>query len=101
LDNGAGDIALRNSDQAVTEQEPGLQFIDPQIGATERHVCLKAWPKPSGSGRVRRAGAACPSDFAAPLHALRAMVSEASTRANQRFATGTVQHLKPSIKAVN
>jgi hypothetical protein len=44
LDNGAGDIALRNSDQAVTEQEPGLQFIDPQIGATERHVCLKAWP---------------------------------------------------------
>jgi hypothetical protein len=57
--------------------------------------------KPSGSGRARRAGAACPSDLAAPLHALRAMVSEASTRANQHFATGTVHHLKPSIEAVN
>jgi hypothetical protein len=39
--------------------------------------------------------------LAAPLHALRAMVSEASTRAKQHFATGTVHHLKPSIEAVN
>jgi hypothetical protein len=54
-----------------------------------------------GSGRAHRAGAACPSVLAAPLHALRAMVSEASTRANRHFATGTIHHLKPSIEAVN
>ena len=50
---------------------------------------------------ARRAGVAYPWGLAAPWHALRAMVSEASTRANQHFATGTVHHLKPSIQAVN
>jgi hypothetical protein len=39
--------------------------------------------------------------LAEPLHALHAMVSEASTRANQHFATGAIHHLKPSIEAVN
>ena len=33
----------------MTEQELGLQFPDPQIGAAERHVCLKAWLKSSGA----------------------------------------------------
>ena len=46
--------------------------------------------KPSGSGRARRTGAAYPWGLAEPLHALRAMVNEASTRASQRFATGTI-----------
>jgi len=54
-----------------------------------------------GSGRAHRAGAACPSVVAEPLHALRAMVGEASTRATQHFATGTIQHLKTSSEAVN
>jgi hypothetical protein len=39
--------------------------------------------------------------LAGPLYALRTMVSGASTRANQHFATGAVHQLKPSIEAVN
>jgi hypothetical protein len=39
--------------------------------------------------------------LAAPLHALRAMVSEASTRARQHFAIGAIHQLKPSIEAAN
>jgi hypothetical protein len=54
-----------------------------------------------GSGRAHRAGAACPSVLAAPLHALRAIVGEASTRASQHFVTGAIHHLKPSSEAAN
>jgi ethanolamine utilization cobalamin adenosyltransferase len=39
--------------------------------------------------------------LAAPLYALRTMVSEASTPARQHFATGTIHLLKPSIEAAN
>jgi hypothetical protein len=35
------------------------------------------------------------------LHALRATVGEASTPANQHFATGTIHHPEPGIEAVN
>jgi hypothetical protein len=39
--------------------------------------------------------------LAAPLYALRALVSEAPTRANQHFATSAIHQLKPDIEAVN
>ena len=57
--------------------------------------------KPSGSGRARRAGPLARRALLRRCNALRAMVSEASTRANRHFATGTIHHLKPSIEAVN
>jgi len=57
--------------------------------------------KPSGSGRARRAGAAHPWGLTEPLHALRATLGEASTRASRHFATGAIHHLKPSNEAVN
>jgi len=99
LDNGAGDIALRNSDQAVTEQEPGLQFIDPQIGATERHVCLKAWP----SAADARIGPAPLTRGSLPSRCMRC-VQWLARRQRERiniFATGTIHHPKPGIEAVN
>ena len=64
-----------------------------------RRIAYESY-KPSGSGRARRAGALATGPCCA-VHALRAMVSEASTRANLDFATGAVHHLKPSIEAVN
>ena len=50
-------------------------------------------------GRARRGFFVCLVKFW--CYAPRAMVSEALTRANQHFATGTIHHLKPSIEAVN
>jgi hypothetical protein len=66
---------------------------------SQANCIMRVISRRAADGRVEPAPS--PTGLAAPLHALRAMVSEASTRANQRFATGTVHHLKPSIEAVN
>ena len=57
--------------------------------------------KPLGSGRARRAGALAHRSLLRRCNALRAMVSEASARAERHFATGTIHPLKPSVQAVN
>ena len=63
-------------------------------GGASEIKAIKAEPQ-RGAADVR-VGPAPLADrgLAEPLHALRAMVSEASTRANQHFAIGTIQPSK-------